>query len=84
MQPSTGQLMRAGALATVVGFAFAAGGSGTAGADPANNASPFEIVNNTNFDLVFWDYNSTAKYPQSGPDHGEKAKPGQKFTFTLA
>jgi hypothetical protein len=76
--------LRVGALATAVGIAFSAGGSGTAAADQPNNASPFDIVNNTNYDLVFWDYSTTDKYPQTGPDHGNKAKPGQKFTFTLA
>jgi hypothetical protein len=40
-------------------------------------------VNKTNYDLVFWDYSTTDKYPQSGPDHGNRAKPGQKFTFAL-
>lgn len=82
MTSSANQLMRAGVLAAVAGIAFTAGGSGTAAA--ANNASPFDIVNNTKYDLVFWDYSTTDKYPQTGPDHGNRAKPGQKFTFTLA
>jgi hypothetical protein len=76
--------IRAVAIAAVVGMAFSTVDSGIAAADPANNASPFDIVNNTNYDLVFWDYSTTDKYPQSGPDHGDRAKPGSKFTFTLA
>jgi hypothetical protein len=75
--------MRAVAVAAVVGIAFSTVGSGTAAADPSNNASPFDIVNNTKYDLVFWDYSTTDKYPQSGPDHGNRATPGSKFTFTL-
>jgi hypothetical protein len=76
--------LRVGALATAVGIAFSTVGSGTAAADQPNNASPFDIVNNTNYDLVFWDYSTTDKYPQTGPNHGDKAHPGSKFTFTLA
>lgn len=76
------RVLRSGAFATVLGLAFTAGGSATAGADPANT-SPFDIVNNTNFELVFWDYSSSAKYPASGPNHNDHAKPGQKFHFTL-
>lgn len=84
MQSSAIQLIRTGVLTSVIGFAFGTVGFGTAAADPANNASPFDIVNSTKYDLVFWDYSTTDKYPQSGPDHKDSAKPGQKFTFMLA
>jgi hypothetical protein len=77
------QTMRAAVLATIVGIAFTAGGSEPAAAEPVYNTSPFDIVNKTNYDLVFWDYSTTDTYPQSGPDHGNRAKPGQKFTFAL-
>jgi hypothetical protein len=83
MTSSANQLMRVGVVATIVGIAFTAGGSGTAAADPVYNTSPFDIVNNTNYDLVFWDYSTTDKYPESGPNHNDRAKPGQKFTFAL-
>ena len=83
MRSSANQLIRVGVVATIVGIAFSAGGSGPAAADPVYNTSPFDIVNNTNYDLVFWDYSTTDKYPQSGPNHNDRAKPGQKFTFAL-
>src|ERR1700743_3253383 len=75
--------LRAGALAAAVALALTTSSSEPASADPVYNTSPFDIVNNTNYDLVFWDYSTTDKYPQSGPDHGDRAKPGQKFTFAL-
>ena len=83
MRSSANQLIRVGVVATIVGIAFSAGGSGPAAADPVYNTSPFDIVNNTNYDLVFWDYSTTDKYPQSGPNHNDRATPGQKFTFAL-
>lgn len=83
MKSSAIHMMRAEVLATAVGLAFTAGSSETASAEPVYSTSPFDIVNNTNYDLVFWDYSTTDKYPQSGPDHGNRAMPGQKFTFAL-
>jgi hypothetical protein len=77
------QTMRAAVLATIVGIAFTAGGSEPAASEPVYNTSPFDIVNKTNYDLAFCDYSTTDKYPRSGPDHGNRAKPGQKFTFAL-
>jgi hypothetical protein len=81
--PMAIHFMRAAASALVVGTAFTVGGVETAAADPNDNASPFEIQNNTKYDLVFWDYSTTDKYPESGPDHGVKAAPGKSFHFTL-
>ena len=81
MSSSGSPMKRAGALLVVLGLATS--GTGTATADPVYGTSPFDIVNDTKYDLVFWDYNTTAKYPQTGPDHGNRAKPGQKFRFEL-
>ena len=74
-------IMRVAASALAIGTVFTAGG--IAAADPVYNTSPFEIQNKTNYDLVFWDYSTHDKYPQEGPDHGVRAKPGQSFHFAL-
>ncbi|OBA63354.1 hypothetical protein A5647_05970 [Mycobacterium sp. 1100029.7] len=84
MKLPANRMIRAAAAATVVSLTFAAGGPQAAADPQPNNASPFDIVNNTKYDLVFWDYSTTDKYPQTGPNHGDKAHPGEKFTFTLA
>lgn len=83
MNRSAKQVLQASVFANAVGLVFSAGGAGTAAADPPASTSSFDIVNDTNYDLLFWDYSSTAKYPQSGPNHNDHAKPGQKFHFAL-